>query len=210
MITFAVSWASLTGCRSPPAPPGLAELCPVTARTPLPDASGWSGPDEEALTAAVTAHPPARVDWDESTLDSATSPVSVGLAWQSNQIEIVERDGCPSDPIVLFVPVVLRVDVGEGGVEGSLAGELTADPAGTLTLRAEGVVEPVESWNSVGEAHVVDQGVAGEVDHWYATVKGPWTGAALRIDAVSIDGDRDWVTVLWSGHWSDTATQPPR
>jgi hypothetical protein len=200
-------WFAFYGCQTPPASP-QGHLCSVTNRTALSEASNWTGPSEQEVLDTIATHPPLQVSWDELTLDTTSSPLSVTVAWDSGALEVVERD-CPHDPLLLEVPITLNLNLGEGGVTGELEGELKATPEGQLTVRAEGVADSVEPWTGKGATYVDEQEVNGDLVDWRATVKGPWSEAVVRLDAVNIDAEgRDWVTVLWHGHWVSEAAQP--
>lgn len=202
LVRLGLAARLLAGCGAPPTLDGPAG-CDVSNRTPLVDANDWTGPELQEVSDELSAQPPAFVVWDERTLDVTNSPVSAPLRWNPDEAAIVESD-CPDSVRYLSIPVALDLDVGEGGVVGTLEGELRVDPDEALWIRAEGEVEPFEPWASAGLQHVADEQVAVEVASWRATVRGSWSGAAVRLDAVSLDAaGRDQVTVLWDVHWTN-------
>jgi hypothetical protein len=200
-------WMALAGC-SPHLAGSMGILCEVTSRTPLQEASSWAGPSEEV--SETLSRPPVRVDWDERTLDSESSPLLALTKWASEDLVVIEQD-CEEEPVFLYAPLLLQLDLGEGGVMGSLEGDLTVASDGALSVRAEGEVQVTEPWASVGAAYVQDQQAKGELASWRATVRGPWEQASVRLDAVNLDDEgEDWITNLWHGSWvlADEA-QPP-
>ena len=194
-IVALVSSTALCGCSPPPDPPGV--LCDDIRRTPLAEATDWTGPDAEDIVDALV-QVPIRVDWDLFTLDVASSELSLTLDWSVDAIDVVEAD-CPEIEPYLEAPLVLSLDLAQGGVVGTLAGELTLGDVG-LGVRTQGEVRAIDPWTTIGETFAGEQ-VEGDVVRWNGTVTGPWNAAKVRIDAVSASEERDRATVLWNGHW---------
>jgi hypothetical protein len=200
-------WIVWSGC-SPELDGSQGHLCEVTSRTPLQEASHWTSLSEEEVSETLSRLP-VRVDWDERTLDSESSPLSVLAQWASEDLVVIEQD-CKEEPIFLYAPLLLQLDLGEGGVMGTLEGDLTVAPDGGLSIRAEGEARVTEPWASVGAAYVDEEQTKGELAYWRATVRGPWEQAHVGLDAVNLDaGGEDWVTSLWDGSWVlSEAAQP--
>lgn len=204
---WSISWVVLVGC-SPDLSGSMGQLCSVTSRTPLVEATTWTGPEEQDVLDTLTAQGPVLVDWEGQTLDEPSAPLSVVVGWNTENLVVIEQD-CPYDPVFLSIPVDLDLDLGEGGVTGVLQGELKVVPEGEISVVAEGEVEPSEPWASAAEDYVQRQQIKGELRYWRATVRGAWSEAGVRLVAVNIDDDgEDWVTGLWDGTWVTEETQP--
>lgn len=207
-MTRTLLLACLISACQPDLSGSVGKLCPVLSRTPLAEATGWLGPGEEEVRETLNTNTPVRADWTEQTLSADSAPLSAVVRWEAGVPEVIELD-CPEEPVLLFMPITLALELGEGEVLSSLLGEMKITPEGAISVMAEGDAELSDPWARAGEDYVEQRQVEGDLASWRATVNGPWQEASVRLDAVNIEeGGEDWVTVLWHGQWV-TATPDP-